>query len=332
MAHSSNDKPDVYRFADLEIDTGRHRVRRGARDISLPTISYRFLLALVHAAPNMVSYDELVDEVWSGRDVSPETIAQRIKLLRAALDDQAGHPRYIRVIRGEGFQMIPEVRWVADNFGGAPVKLQQRVLIGGTISGIIVTAFIAWMFYSPDTPERDLPSIAVLPFENLSPNPDDAYFAAGIHEEVLNQLAKLRGLRVISRTSVLNPDYTNGEMSIREIANELNVASMMEGSVRFADDRVRIVVQLIDAATDEHVLGQVYERHFSDIFAIQSDIAMNITDALEAELSLQERAAIEKKATESPEAYAFYLRAIVDPNSNSLAVRELPGSRPGVRP
>ncbi len=151
-------------------------------------------------------------------------------------------------------------------------------------------------------------SVAVLPFDNLSPDPSDAYFAAGLHDEILSQLAKLRNLSVISRTSMLR--YADSDLSIPEIARELNVGTVMEGSVRYSNGRVRITTQLIDAATDEHLWSETYEREFSDIFAIESDIAMNIANALEAEFSLAEQERIEEVPTDSPAAYALYLRAI----------------------
>ena len=149
-------------------------------------------------------------------------------------------------------------------------------------------------------------SIAVLPFENLSPNEDDAYFADGLHEEVLNQLAKLQDLSVTSRTSVLR--YPNSGLSTPEIARELRVRTVMEGSVRYADDRVRITLQLIDAAKDEHIWSETYDREFADIFAIESDIAMRVANALEAEFSLEERANIARAPTDSVDAYKLYLQ------------------------
>ena len=149
-------------------------------------------------------------------------------------------------------------------------------------------------------------SIAVLPFENLSPNEDDAYFADGLHEEVLNQLAKLQDLSITSRTSVLR--YPNSGLSTPEIARELRVRTIMEGSVRYADDRVRITLQLIDAAKDEHLWSETYDREFADIFAIESDIAMRVANALEAEFSLEERANIARAPTDSVDAYKLYLQ------------------------
>ena len=151
-------------------------------------------------------------------------------------------------------------------------------------------------------------SVAVLPLENLSPDPDNAYFAAGIHEEILNHLAKLRSLNVISRTSMAR--YADSDLSIPEIAAELNVETVMEGSVRYADNRVLVTMQLIDPETDVHLWSESYNRDLADVFAIQADIAMNVANALEIEFSLAEQESIEAVATDSPEAYSLYLRAL----------------------
>ncbi|HET8695873.1 MAG TPA: protein kinase [Gammaproteobacteria bacterium] len=150
-------------------------------------------------------------------------------------------------------------------------------------------------------------SVAVLPFANLSPNANDAYFAQGIHEEVLNQLAKVSSLNVIVRTSVLR--YADGTTPIPEIARELNVKTVMEGSVRYAGDNVRISVKLIDANTGADLWAEAYQRKFDDIFAIQADIAMNIANALRAEFSLEEQRDIERPLTTSADAYALFLQS-----------------------
>ena len=151
-------------------------------------------------------------------------------------------------------------------------------------------------------------SIAVLPFENLSSDPENAYFAAGIHEETLNQLAKIGALSVIARTSVLG--YGGSGKSIPVIASELNVQTVMEGSVRYAGDRVRITAQLIGAGTGVHLWSEVYDRELKDIFAIQSDIAMNITTAMKVQFSVAEQEAIAKRPTDNLEAYAHYIKAM----------------------
>ena len=151
-------------------------------------------------------------------------------------------------------------------------------------------------------------SVAVLPFANLSPDPDNAYYAAGIHEGILNHLVKLSALNVIARTSV--QQYANTEKAIPEIAEELNVETVMEGSVRYAGGQIRITTQLNDGVTGAHLWSETYTRDFEDLFAIESDVAMNVANALEAEFSLEEQASIEKIPTNSPVAYALLLKAV----------------------
>jgi TolB-like protein/Flp pilus assembly protein TadD len=152
--------------------------------------------------------------------------------------------------------------------------------------------------------------VAVLPFDNLSADPEHAYFAVGIHEEILNRLAKIKSLSVTSRTSVLR--YTSDRPPIPEIARTLNVETVMEGSVRYAGDRIQVAVQLIDAATDSHIWSETYPGDVSDldaIFALQADIAMNVANALRAEFTPAQIAGIARPPTDSPEAYEFFLAA-----------------------
>ena len=149
-------------------------------------------------------------------------------------------------------------------------------------------------------------SIAVLPFVNLSADPANDYFADGVTEDVIAQLSKVRALQVISRTSVM--PFKNREESLREIAAKLQVATLLEGSVRRAGDRVRIVAQLIDAATDRHLWADTYDRQLTDIFAIQADVAVHIATALRAELSPHEKTRIHKEPTSDVQAYHLYLQ------------------------
>ena len=155
--------------------------------------------------------------------------------------------------------------------------------------------------------ERLSKSIAVLPFENISPDPGDAYFTTGIHDDVLTQLAKISTIKVISRTSVM--EYRDTKKNVREIGRELNVATILEGGVQRAGDSVRINVQLIDANTDEHLWAETYDRELSvqNIFAIQSEMASSIAEALEATLSPQETARLTELPTQNTRAYDFYL-------------------------
>lgn len=220
----------------------------------------------------------------------------------------------------------------------AQVKAQRLnyVIIGAVAAAVAVVVIDRFALRDTSTPvpaettaapaqagARDvLPnSVAVLPFANLSPNSDDAYFAQGIHEEVLNQLAKLGALNVIARTSVLR--YANTQTPIPEIARELNVKTVLEGSVRYAGDDVRITAQLIDPATGAHLWSEAYQRKLDDVFAIQADIAMNIANAMRAEFSLEEQRAIEQPPTSSAEAYDLYLRARAITIDNAAVAHEL---------
>jgi TolB-like protein/tetratricopeptide (TPR) repeat protein len=150
-------------------------------------------------------------------------------------------------------------------------------------------------------------SVAVLPCANLSTDPENAFFAASLHEEILDQLFKLRNLNVIARTSVLQ--YAGAARPITEIAGELRVGSVMECSVAYGDGRIVISAQLIDGATGLHLWSDRYNREFKDIFGIQSDIAMNVANAVGAQFSEEEQASIEHVPTSSPAAYALFLRA-----------------------
>jgi adenylate cyclase len=152
----------------------------------------------------------------------------------------------------------------------------------------------------------DTPCVAVIPFLNLSPDPDNEFFADGVTVDVIASLSKIRGLRVISRTSVM--PFKKRDQSLRQIAATLGATTIVDGSVRRESGRVRIVAELIDVATDRHIWAETYDRQLTDIFAIQSDVAFHIATALRAELSLDERARIRHAPTRSMVAYELYLK------------------------
>ena len=149
-------------------------------------------------------------------------------------------------------------------------------------------------------------SIAVLPFDNLSRDPDNAYFAEGVQDEILTRLAKVADLKVISRTSTQR--FKSAPSDLREIAKQLGVANILEGSVQKANDQVRVNVQLINALTDAHLWAEIYDRKLTDIFAAESDIAKTIAETLQAKLSGSEKTAMSKAPTSNPEAYELYLK------------------------
>jgi TolB-like protein/predicted Zn-dependent protease/tRNA A-37 threonylcarbamoyl transferase component Bud32 len=161
-------------------------------------------------------------------------------------------------------------------------------------------------------------SIAVLPFENLSPDPDNAYFADGIQEEILTRLAGIADLKVISRTSTQR--YQSKPRNLSQIAKQLGVANILEGSVQKATDQVRVSVQLINAETDSHLWAETFDRKLIDIFEVQSEIAKRITESLQAKLTGREKQALAVKPTTNPEAYDAYLRGTAFEAGNYLSV------------
>ena len=160
----------------------------------------------------------------------------------------------------------------------------------------------------PPASAESLPqkSIAVLPFDNLSRDPDNAYFAEGIQDEILTRLAKVADLKVISRTSTQK--YKSAPDNLRDIAKQLGVLNILEGSVQRAADQVRVTVQLINATTDAHLWAETYDRKLTDIFAVESDVAKTIADTLHAKLTGSEKSAIAKRPTADTEAYELYLK------------------------
>src|SRR5207247_3667787 len=182
------------------------------------------------------------------------------------------------------------------------------VAIGGWYFGVFKPAHPkvgAVAAVSTAIPEK---SIAVLPFENLSRDPDNAFFTDGVQDEILTHLTKIADLKVISRTSVML--YKSGKpRNLREIGEQLGVAHLLEGSVQRSGNRVRVMAHLIDARTDAHVWAQTYDRELADVFAIQSEIAKTIADQLQARLSPNEKAAIEERPTTDLAAYDFYVSA-----------------------
>jgi TolB-like protein len=188
---------------------------------------------------------------------------------------------------------------------GAPAY-RRRNVIGLAIAGIIISAAVGFFVLPRTVAHKIDKSIAVLPFENLSDEKENVFFAEGVQDEILTDLARVADLKVISRTSVMQ--YRAGtQRNLREIAHALGVAHILEGSVQRAGDRVKISAQLIDARTDTHVWANKYERALPDVFAIQSEVAEKIVDGLKSKLSPSEKAAIEQPPTNDVAAYDLYV-------------------------
>jgi TolB-like protein/Flp pilus assembly protein TadD len=202
-------------------------------------------------------------------------------------------------ITAQGIQATPETT--------APRTRRRRNIIMLIATGVVISAATGFFLLPRVAAHKVDKSIAVLPFENLSDEKENAYFADGVQDDVLTNLSKISDLRVISRTSVMQ--YRGRPTNLREIGKALGVSNILEGSVRRSGNRVRMNVQLIDANTDEHIWAKDYDRDVTDVFAIQSDLAREIADALQAKLSTAEKSQMTQKPTENGEAYLAFVEA-----------------------
>ena len=299
--------PSNYRFADLTLDVARRCVTRQGQTIELKALDFDLLRFLVEQAPNVVNADVLAEKVWGRHFVSPENVAQRVMLLRQSLSDDANKPRYIETVRNKGYRLIPVVDRV-DTV--APAATPRRLPVAAIAASLLITVGVAsaaayWLAEPAEPTQRPSPSptsIAVLPFENLSPNPDDAYFAIGMQDEIVSQLTKVSGLTVV-------PVREDEEDRPIKIGGDLDVATALGGSVYYSEGRVRVTPRLTDAATGVSLWSNSYERERSNIFAIQSEIAIAVARALRVELSAAERERIERVPTTNPQAQDLYLMA-----------------------
>ena len=219
----------------------------------------------------------------------------------------------VAVILAWAFELTPEGIKRAESADELPKKSARSrawiyvVIIAGAIS---IGLFFVGRYTAPNKQgwpvEVVTKSIAVLPFENLSHDPDNAYFADGIQEEILTRLSKIADLKVISRTSTQR--FKSTPDNLLEIARQLGVANILEGSVQRSADQVRVNVQLIKAATDTHLWADTFDRKVTDVFAVESEIAKAVADTLQAKLSGAEQSAIAARPTENSEAHELYLK------------------------
>ena len=294
-----------FRVGDLEVDLDRQSVKRDGQLIELPELSFRLLAMLVRRAPDNVSKDDLMQDVWGSVVVGDETLAQRVRLLRQALGEGSQSPKYISSVRGRGYRMICDVTtWTA-----AGQKSKKHWILRVALAAVLLS--IAYLLFEPDVEYEPLPvdvsSIAVLPFADLSPDQSYRYFADGMQDELLTRLAKLDGVTVLSRTSL--ETFRTTDLSLPEIAKTIGAGSIIEGSIRIADDRVRITVQLINAETDRHMWAESFERELSiqNIFSIQEEVAEKIAQALRLEYKAEPLPGQGVMPTSNLDAYDAYL-------------------------
>jgi TolB-like protein/Flp pilus assembly protein TadD len=289
----------------------------------------------IHSGPvnEVADLNEQMNMAGAGINVAQRVMdcgdAGHILLSQHVADDLEQYPRWQPQLHSLGECEVKHgVRIGVVNFYDATVgnsvapkkfqilrKRRSHVRLAAAAAAVIVVAGTIFSFFLVSKPAMNwaltVPekSIAVLPFENLSEDKSNSYFADGVQDEILEDLAKIADLKVISRTSVMS--YKTGvARNLREIARELGVAHVVEGSVQRAANRIRVTAQLIDARNDSHVWAEHYDRSLDDVFAIQSEVAKTIVDQLHAKLTAAEKNAINKPPTNDLEAYDLYLRAI----------------------
>jgi len=296
MDDQPSNSPSGYRTGDIKIDLVRRRVTRGDQDIRLGRLSYELLAALVRAAPGVLSKDELVEKVWGGRFVSRPTITQRIVLLRQALGDDADQPRYIGVVRGHGYALVPPAEPLYEH-AVAPSSSRPAYRFAAVLGVTLLAAFA--VYHNAETQPGESPSLAILPFDNLSPGPDDSYFATGLREEIIDQLMRIDRLRVVSRTS---PD--------RKTDGELAVDAEMEGSVFYQDRHVRVRLRLVDPVSGDQVWSHTYARESTDILGVQNEIAVSVAGAMGVSMGIRASNAFRGAGTSSIDAYEAFLAGL----------------------
>lgn len=339
LTQATRDAPEsgaaTYLVGDLRVDVGQQRVTRSGVEIPLPNLSLRFLVALIQAAPNVLSNESLMEQVWPGLVVSPETINKRANLLRDALGDDTREPRYVAGVRGRGYRLMAPVlhtdtprppggglavasasprRWVA---------LAALVVALATVVGVLrftgkrSSAEPAFVASTTSVRER---TVAVLPFDNISVDPADAYLALGLPEMVLDRLASIQGLSVIARNSSFG--LPTGRMDPREIGRRLNSAYLINGSVQREAERLRVVVHIVDATAGTVVWSTHVDRDFREIFQVEDEIAGRIAEALAMRVGEHGLEAPAHVHSANLEAYLAFLRGRVLLGRGSVAESE----------
>ena len=278
-----------YLFEDFELDTDRRELFRGAAPVPVEPKVFDLLVHVIRNRERVVSKDDLIATVWNGRIVSESALTTCVNAARAALGDSGEAQRLIRTLPRKGIRFIGTVNeQAAKSSVAAPMD---------ATSGSV----------RPARARSGKPTVAVLPFTNMSGDPEQEYFSDGITEDIITDLSKVSTLSVLSRNSTFA--LKGKAVDIGEISQRLKVGYVIEGSVRKAGGRVRITAQLIDTGKDSHIWAERYDRDLDDIFALQDEIAQTIVAALKIKLLPEDREAIESRSTKDPKAYELYLLA-----------------------
>jgi TolB-like protein/DNA-binding winged helix-turn-helix (wHTH) protein/Tfp pilus assembly protein PilF len=316
----------LFRVDDLIVDLGRRRVMRASVDLKLPGLSFDLFVVLVRAAPNIVTARRLMDLVWPDAVVSPETISQRVKLLRSALSDDVKSPRYVGGVRNRGYRIVAAVTELSPEAPSPDVPSAAAVPLNGIgwgIASLLLAIVIVFVLRGSANPEAgrvtgnakqisslELParSVAVLPFETLGPNSqNDGYLASGLSDSVLHALAANPQITVIARRSSYALKGENSD--VREIGRRLNARYLLEGSLQPVGPLLRVRTALVDAMSAQNIWSLNFDRPLDNLPAAQDEIAARVAQILAVTLNASADERRKTSTTSNPDAYLEYLLA-----------------------
>ena len=288
----------IYRFGIYDLDTRLLELRRDDIPVSIEPQAFDVLRLLVENRDQLVSKNDLIDNVWDGRIVSEAALSSCMNAVRRAVGDDGKRQEVIRTVPRRGFRFVLPVA-IDDETpavtGGEGEVSQES---GLRSSDLNLAASIP-----------DKPAIAVLPFRNLSGDPDQEYFADGLTEDIITTLSLWRSFPVIARNSTFAFKYPSPD--IRKVGEELGARYIVQGSVRKSDDRVRITAQLIDAVTGHQVWAERYDRELVDIFELQDELTQSIAGIVAPEVERTEHRRLQSKQSENLDAWDCVLKGMV---------------------
>lgn len=320
------------RFENFELDIRAGELRKRGVRLRLHGQPLQVLAALLSRAGDVVTREELRAEIWTVDTFVDfdHSLHNAIARLREVLGDSAETPRYIETLPRRGYRFIAPVESSVESpavselvldpshsaqpappreVPVASVRRTPRAFLAAGFLTLLVVSLVVWLTRtgSPSiSAARPLNSIAVLPLENLSGDPSEEFFADGMTDQLITDLAKVQSLRVISRTSVMQ--YKGAKKPLPEIARELNVDAIVEGSVIRSGERVRVTAQLVRASTDQHLWAETYDRDRGDVLELQGDVAESIAQQVRAQLTPQQQAQLHSTHVVNPAAYDAYLK------------------------
>jgi len=283
----------LFHFSDYVLDTGRRELRCRDQSIGVEPQVLDLLIYLMQNNDRVITKDDLIASVWGGRIASDTTLTSRIYAARRAIGDNGRNQKLIRTITRKGLRFIGDVRVQADDDAAPALEPPPNRPSGPA---------------QPAPPLPDRPAIAVLPFSNMSGDPQQEYFSDGISEDIITALSKLRWFFVIARNSSFM--YKGKAVHVKQVGEELGVGYVLEGSVRKSGGRLRITAQLNDVANGTHIWAERYDRDVADVFAVQDEITEAIVGAIEPQLYTAENIRIQRKPPSNLDAWDLVMRGL----------------------